>query len=77
MSVGAVSGAGHSTTAATLDSVGAQPAAEILNPRNSTSLRNNSVLDDDEPRHAVGSHSALALRLLQPATPPQVVAFDS
>jgi len=29
--------------------------------------------------HAIGSHSALALRLylLQPTTPPQVVAFES
>jgi len=39
-----VSGAGHSTNAATLDSVGALPAAEILNPKNSTCLRNNFVL---------------------------------
>jgi len=34
---------------------------------------------DDERCHAIGSHSALALRLylLQPTTPPQVVAFES
>jgi len=31
-----VSGAGHSTTADTLDSVGDQTSAEILNPKNST-----------------------------------------
>jgi len=34
---------------------------------------------DDDRRHAVGSYSTLALRLsiLQPATPPPVVAFES
>ena len=34
---------------------------------------------DNERCHAIGSHSALALRLsiLQPTTPPQVVAFES
>ena len=34
---------------------------------------------DDERWHAIGSHSALALRLylLQPITPPQVAAFES
>ena len=34
----------------------------------------------DERRHAVGSNSALALRpesIVHPATPPQVVAFES
>jgi len=40
-----VSGAGHSTTAATLDSVGDQPSAEILNPKNSSCLRKSSVLE--------------------------------
>jgi len=35
---------------------------------------------DDERQHAVGSHSTLALRLYlaaRPATPPQVVTFES
>jgi len=35
---------------------------------------------DDERRHAVGSHCSLALHrasILQPETPPQVVAFES
>ena len=39
-----VSGAGHSTTVAMLDSVGAQPLADILNPKNSTSVQKSSDL---------------------------------
>jgi len=34
-----VSGAGHSTTAVTLDSMGTHPCAEIVNPKNSTSVQ--------------------------------------
>jgi len=47
-----VSGAGHSTTVAILDSVGAQPLAHVLNPKNVIRLRedqNAVCIDAAEP----------------------------
>jgi len=40
-----VSGAGHSTMAATFDAVGAQPSLDNRKPKNSTSDRKSSVFE--------------------------------
>ena len=63
-----VSGAGHSTMAATFDSVGAQPSTDNRKPKNSTSDRNSSVFEPLIKSSCVRNVSKTALSLWRCST---------